>query len=147
MKKRCAKGFQFFILFFSVVVLFSCTNEAPVANKNIQLDTLTSDFVFTAKADSVIENGEYVRYYKSGVAEVKGTMKNGKREGLWKSWYEDGSLWSETNFANGKKNGRTISWYDNEKKRYEGFYIDDKESSTWTFWDEQGNIQATKEYK
>lgn len=148
MNKNCPKWFQLLILFFSGIVLFSCSNEPAVTeNKNIHTDTLTSDFVFTSKTDSIIGDGEYVKYYKSGVVEIRGTMKDGKREGLWKSWYEDGSPWSETNFANGKKNGRTISWYDNEVKRYEGFYIDDKESSTWTFWDEQGNIQSVKEYK
>lgn len=148
MSKNHPKGFQLLILFCSAIMLFSCSNE-PVATENTKIhhDTLTSDFVFAEKPDSIIQNGEYVKYYKNGVVEMRGTMKDGKREGVWKSWYEDGSPWSETNFANGKKNGRTITWYDNEKKRYEGFYIDDKESSTWTFWDEQGNILSNKEYK
>lgn len=141
------KSISLLIIILSVMVLFSCSNE-PVAteNTNVQHDTLSSDFVFAEKRDSVIQNGEYVKYYKSGVVEMRGAMKDGKREGIWKSWYEDGSPWSETNYANGKKNGRTITWYDNEKKRYEGFYIDDQESSNWTFWDENGNVQSNKEY-
>ena len=73
-------------------------------------------------------------------------MKDGKREGVWKSYYEDGSAWSETTFLVGVKNGKTISWFDNEQKRYEGFYRNGKESGKWIFWNEQGKQERVKEY-
>ena len=138
-----------FLLFVIVTIaLFSCSNE-PASKKSepVQHDTLQSDFIFDSNTDSVIQNGEYIKYYKNGVMEMRGMMKDGNRDGLWKSWYEDGSPWSETTFSHGKKNGKTITWYDNEKKRYEGFYTDDKESGHWTFWDEGGKQQYSKDYK
>ncbi|MES2592239.1 MAG: hypothetical protein V4608_10165 [Bacteroidota bacterium] len=130
-----------------VIILFSCNEPAKIVdNKEVQYDTLQSDFIFTERTDSIIENGEYIKYYKNGVIEMQGTMKNGQRNGVWKSWYEDGSPWSETNFLSGKKNGKTISWYPNGNKRYEGSYKDDLESETWTFWDEKSKTLQTKHY-
>ena len=130
------------------IVLFSCTEETSktIINKKVQNDTIQTEFSFTGKKDTLIQNGEHIKYYKNGVIEIQGSMKNGKRDGLWKSYYEDGSPWSETIFKDGKKNGKTTTWYDNEKKRYDGFYTNDDESGKWIFWDENGKIQNTKNY-
>lgn len=138
----------------AILTLFSCnSNTTPNETQNTlapvtitKSDTITSDFVFVSEKDTVPHNGEYISYYKNGVMEMRGVMKNGKREGLWKSWYEDGSPWSETTFKNGVKNGKTTTWYDNEQKRYEGYYSDDKESGIWTFWDESGKQQQRKKF-
>ncbi len=122
--------------------LSSCNNEPSktIENKKVQQDTIKTASFFTGKKDTLLQNGEYIKYYKNGVIEMRGVMKDGKREGLWKSFYEDGLPWSETIFTKGKKNGKTTSWYDNEKKRYEGFYTNDMESGKWTFWNENGKI-------
>lgn len=138
----------------AVVSFLSCNHETtntettntPQPITTTKSDTVTSDFVFEQPKDTVPHNGEYISYYKNGVMEMRGVMKNGKREGLWKSWYEDGSPWSETTFEDGIKNGKTTTWYDNEQKRYEGYYTNDKESGTWTFWDESGKEQQRKKF-
>lgn len=139
---------QLILILFIAIGLFSCGEDSTKTgeNKKLQRDTIQSDFIFTEKKDTSIQNGEYIKYYKNGVIEMQGVMKEGKRDGLWKSYYEDGSPWSETTFLDGKKNGKTITWYDNEKKRYEGFYANDLESGKWTFWDENGKIQNTQNY-
>ncbi|MBL7884311.1 MAG: hypothetical protein JNL69_09590 [Bacteroidia bacterium] len=94
----------------------------------------------------IIENGEHIQRYPNGVIEMKGMMKDGKREGLWKSFYENGSPWSETTFKEGIKNGPTTTWYENEQKRYIGNYKDDKEVGKWTYWDEKGKLILTKDF-
>ena len=130
-----------------LTALYSCTEPSEtIENKNIQRDTIQSDFIFSKAKDSVIQNGEYIKYYKNGVIEMRGMMTDGKRDGNWKSWYEDGSPWSETTFEEGKKNGKTTTWYGNNKKRYEGFYENDVEAGRWTFWAENGKVQSTQNY-
>jgi hypothetical protein len=141
--------FQLFALFFAMAIIVSCNNNPPPAeteNKEVEQKTITRDFVFEAPKDSVVNEGEYIKRYKNGIIEMQGMMKDGKRDGIWKSWYEDGSPWSETTFAAGKKNGRTITWYSNKQKRYEGFYTNDKESGKWQFWDEAGKALPGMEY-
>lgn len=133
---------------FLSIGLFSCkNNNSQTVNNVVQRDTLKTNDVFpAAKTDSVINNGEYIQYYKNGVTKMRGIMKDGKREGLWKSFYENGSPWSETTFKEGKKDGKTTTWYENEKKRYEGFYTKDVESGKWIYWDEKGKLVTEKNY-
>ncbi len=132
------------------IALFACKHNEEKKNTNTSANADTSktkvvDFIF--KKDSVLENGESIKRYKNGVIEMQGTMKNGKREGLWKSFYENGSKWSETTFAGGKKNGKTITWFPNEQKRYEGYYTNDIESGSWTFWNDKGKEVSKKNYE
>jgi antitoxin component YwqK of YwqJK toxin-antitoxin module len=139
------------IQLFLVIVVISCLScnsgsvekKQPVEQKAKEIQT---DFTFEHKKDSVVINGEQIRYHKNGVIEMRGLMKDNKRDGLWKSWYENGLPWSETTFKAGKKYGKTTTWYDNGNKRYEGFFTNDKESGRWTFWKEDGSILDYKNY-
>lgn len=100
----------------------------------------------TIEQDTIIQNGEYIKHYANGVIKMRGMMKNGKRDGLWKSWYDNGLPWSETTFADGKKTGRTTTWYENNQKRYDGFYTNDVESGKWIFWNEKGEVVQQMDY-
>lgn len=146
------------ILFFAIaLVLYSCSGDTPKSEVKetqsevkkmdvaVTADTIQSTFSFAFAKDTV-ENGEEIKHYTNGVIQMRGMMKNGKRNGLWKSWYEDGSPWSESTFENGIKTGKTTTWYENGKKRYEGFYTNNVESGKWTYWNEEGKLTATKDY-
>jgi antitoxin component YwqK of YwqJK toxin-antitoxin module len=141
------------LLTFVSLALFSCKNQA-VSEKTVQPATqeiksdsaITSEFSIKATQDTVTANGDHVERYKNGVIRIRGMMKDGKREGLWKSWYEDGKPWSETTFKAGIKNGKTTTWYENGNKRYEGEYSNDEESGNWTFWDESGKEVSKQDY-
>lgn len=131
---------------FAAMTICACENSSG-GSTAVQHDTLQDNTnVNSSVQDTVIQSGEYIKHYKNGVIEMRGMMKEGKREGLWKSWYENGSPWSETTFEKGIKNGRTSTWYENEKKRYDGFYTNDMESGKWTFWDEKGKLVKEMDY-
>ena len=122
-----------------IIAIAACNNSSKNSNGVVQHDTIKANKIVSAgTADEIIENGEYIKHYKNGVIEMRGIMKDGKRDGVWKTWYESGLPWSETEFKDGKKTGKTTTWYDNGKKRYEGFYADDKETGKWVYWDETG---------
>ena len=53
--------------------------------------------------DVTLENKE--SYYSDGQIRSKGTIKNGKREGIWKWFHQDGSLWTIENYSNGQLDG------------------------------------------
>ena len=136
-------------LFIGLLLFFLSCNEQPNIkneNINIQRDTIQSESFFNEKKVAIIQNGDYIKYYKNGVIEMQGTMKGGNRFGVWKSSYGNGSPWSETTFIDGKKNGETTSWYENGNKRYVGFYKNDVEYGTWTFWAENGDLLNTRNY-
>jgi len=146
------------LLFLAVfMILFSCggdistsevqdvKSEVKAEKTPVKADTIESLFSFDFAKDTV-ENGEEVKHHKNGVVHIRGMMKNGKRTGLWKSWYEDGTPWSETTFKDGIKTGKTITWYENGKKRYEGFYTNNIASGKWIYWDDKGNIIEPKDF-
>ena len=47
----------------------------------------------------------------------KGLIKNGKREGVWFSYWNNGQLWSKGNYKNGKKEGKWVNYYEDGKVR------------------------------
>jgi len=141
------KSILFFLITITGIASCSSNPQASSETQAVQHDTIKANSKITiTTSDSVIKTGEYIKHYKNGVIEMRGLMKDGKREGLWKSWYDNGSPWSETTFSNGIKDGKTTTWYENEQKRYAGFYKDDKESGKWTYWDEKGKVVTIKDY-
>lgn len=142
------------VWFILAVSAIACTNnEEKKAKPETKNEAQVKEEVYKVtipaanKAkDAIPENGEYVSKYKNGQVEMQGMMKNGNREGLWKSFYEDGTQWSQTTFKEGKKEGPTTTWYENGKKRYEGFYKNDSESGVWKYYDEKGNFIKNFDY-
>jgi antitoxin component YwqK of YwqJK toxin-antitoxin module len=67
-------------------------------------------------------------YYDTEKTQLKSEVfiYNGKKEGVYKEYYEDGELLSEVNYINGKKNGIYNSYYDNGQLSSEINYIDGK---------------------
>ena len=45
-----------------------------------------------------------------------GTYKDGKEEGVWTLWHENGQKKAESTWKNGKKEGVSTTWYDNGQK-------------------------------
>ena len=132
-----------------ITLSFACNNGHQTGgNELVQHDTIRKNSKVTiTTSGSIIKTGEYIKHYDNGVIEMRGMMKDGKREGLWKSWYQNGAPWSETTFTDGMKNGKTTTWYENEQKRYEGFFTNDVESGKWIFWNEKGNVVNKKDYE
>ena len=85
-----------------------------------------------------------------GNKEFEGSYKDGKLDGLWTNWYENGQKSSEITYKNGKqyiirtyKDGKREGfwtwWYANGQKFYEDVYKDGEliESKKW---DRDGNL-------
>jgi len=53
-----------------------------------------------------------------------GKMKEGKKDGLWTDWYENGQKEKEGTYKDGKPDGLWTMWYENGQKKSEGTYED-----------------------
>ena len=97
--------------------------------------------------------------------------KDGKKDGLQTSWYENGQKYSEINHKDGTKHGLQTYWHENGQKQKEITLKDGGKHSTeirWkkngqkqveitrkngkkhgleTWWDEEGNIIQQKKYE
>lgn len=87
-----------------------------------------------------------VEYYKSGQVYMEGPMKNGRREGEWKSYFPDGRTQSIGYYEAGERTGAaTVYWY-NGNLREQGFYKNSRHCGKWRYYDEQGNFKREDDY-
>jgi len=95
------------------------------------------------------ENREMIQettYYENKQMQMDGEFKDGKRNGLWISWYVNGKKWSEGTYKNGMSDGKRITYFENGKVRYEGMYKNDQRVGKWRFYDETGKLLAEQDF-
>ena len=56
----------------------------------------------------------------------QGSFKNGKKDGSWIMYYDNGQLWEKENYKNGKRNGYTIRYWNNGQLYSKGDYRNGK---------------------
>jgi len=87
-----------------------------------------------------------MEYYDSGQVYMEGGMKNGQREGEWKSYFPDGRTQSIGYYEAGQRTGAaTVYWY-NGNLREEGFYKNSRHCGKWRYYDEQGGFVREDDY-
>lgn len=124
--------------------------------------------------DSVwVRSGNWEFYNEDKRLTSKGMYKEGKPDGLWESWDENGDLQSKTEYnledeyalrtfyQNGRKSstvemklldgswefyGTLTFYHDNGRKQSEGQYRYGKRRGTWTYWNELGRNLGTNSY-
>jgi antitoxin component YwqK of YwqJK toxin-antitoxin module len=95
------------------------------------------------------ENGEVEKSYifKNGKIIAEGILTDGgKREGLWKEYYLDGSLKSEGNYKNDKKTGKWKYYYPNGQLEETGEYENGKPVGKWLWYYPSGKLLREMSY-
>ena len=146
-----------------ITILFiSCKNE--VTKEENEKEKLIADSLSKAgqkvKVDSMKRQnpllimppdstytGDYVDKYGNGIIKFKGFFRFGQRHGQWMSFYPSGLLWSELHFDKGKRHGYNVTFFGTGKKRYEGFYKDNKQDSVWCYYDTLGILMEKVLYR
>jgi antitoxin component YwqK of YwqJK toxin-antitoxin module len=85
-------------------------------------------------------------YYPNHQKYMEGSYKDGKREGKWISWNQNGNIWSEGTFKNGLDEGLRTIYHENGKKFIEGNYTAGIKTGVWKFYDENGNFVKEENY-
>lgn len=103
------------------------------------------------KQEFYIENSDTIYIYqkvlyKDGALQMEGNLLDGKREGLWKAYFPDGSIWSETTFKAGVTDGPTLANYKNGLLRYKGEYTDGQLTGEWVWYDSLGGLNEKKNF-
>ena len=84
----------------------------------------------TGKEQGSLKNGKkeglWVKYRKDGQLKSKGTYKNGKKEGLYVRYWDNGQLYSKGTYKNGKEDGPWVHYYDGGRIWTKGTYKDGK---------------------
>ena len=81
---------------------------------------------------------KHIEYHTfTGKKKIEGTIKDGKRDGLWTEWHENGMKKRETTYKDGKEDGLVKSWWSNRGLKEKIYYEDGK-----VFWDEYWDIDG-----
>ena len=88
-------------------------------------------------------NGEFKEFFENGSLFQIGTFKNGDMKNI-KVFYENGKLKFEQNLKNKKRKYR--GYYQNGKLEVEGEVFQGDEIGLWKYYNEEGNLLKT-EYK
>jgi hypothetical protein len=123
---------------------------------------LTSSIAFSktvAPTDLVERNGITYKKFSnkpySGSVEgadelslsVKGTYRNGKRDGLWEAYWDNGQLRYIRTYKNGVSVGDRESYYKNGKLWMKGTYKDGKKDGVVEWYHENGRLVKKFTYK
>ena len=109
---------------------------------------------FTGKTTGRIQNnymngkfeGEWIEYHENGQLKIKRNYKDGKLEGksLW--YHKNGQLESKGNFKDDEKEGEWLHYRSNGKLWRKYYYKDGKKDGRWTWYDTYGNVVRTELY-
>lgn len=97
-------------------------------------------------ADGVPE-GTFVVYFEENrkPQEIR-SYRNGKLNGLWRTYDIAGQLIQEAEYNDGEKNGTWRIWDESGTLRYEMNYYNGIKTGLWRMWDEAGNLVSEKNY-
>ena len=70
----------------------------------------------------------------------QGSVRNGKRVGLWVSFHENGQLRNKGTYEDGKMDGPWVSYYKNGRLGYKGTFKDGKKVGPWVHYNEDGTV-------
>lgn len=125
-----------------LLIVGSCSTDAPKEETMVEVVTETRDSI------EVDANGNYKEWYP-GFKQVKITGQqdaDGKRNGVWKLYSEQGLELSITAYTNGMKNGISIVYHPNGVLHYRGEYINDEKTGVWKFYDTAGELVQKKDF-
>ena len=80
------------------------------------------------------KNGEWFYYLENGQLHLKNTYKDGKKDGERLKYYDNGKLYRKGNYKDGKRNGLKTDWHKNGRKESEGNWKNDKQEGLLTAW-------------
>ncbi len=73
----------------------------------------------------------YIKYYRSKQLAEKGLFYYGLKDGVWKTWYENGQLKKMINWSKGKKKGVLVSYDSIGNELEKGKYKNDLKTGKW----------------
>lgn len=163
-----------------IAVFISCLHKnqeiktATIKKKNVIPNIVKdkSDTNFTFKNGLLffkdkLFSGVVNEYYTSSKIKSSSQYYQGKREGFYNGWHQNGTKWFERNYTNGFKtkthlgwfdngslmfryqfnnqgdyNGEIVEWYANKQKFKEFHFVDGVEDGSQKMWQPNGKIKA-----
>jgi len=135
---------KYSILILFIIVNYSC-KEQPIINID---DTIVLEDSMYFKKDTTLVTGLVKEWdYGNGQLSWEANIKNGKRDGLVRGWYENGQLWFEGKDKDGKKDGLIKFWYENGQLWFEINNKNNMPDGLTRYWHEDGRLKSEEIWK
>ena len=92
------------------------------------------------------KQGPYKSWHNNGQLAGEGNYVDDMPHGLGEGWNEDGQLMGIENYDNGKKHGLFQSWHENGQKQFEGNFANDKVHGKVIYWYTTGQKWIEENY-
>tara|TARA_R100001463_G_scaffold13391_1_gene35729 strand:- start:1734 stop:2192 length:459 start_codon:yes stop_codon:yes gene_type:complete len=93
-----------------------------------------------------LRNGECKSYYSDGNFDI-GFYKDGKREGEWKEYHDNGKLFQVGSYKNGLKEGEFRSYHSSGELFIVSFWKSGEEDGEYVFYFYDGDLESITHYK
>ena len=111
-----------------------------------------SDVPFTGKVNGkeqgLMKNGKkdgsWIQYHNNGQLFYKVNFKNGKEDGSWISYHLNGQLWDKGNWKNGNRDGSWLSYYNNGQLSYKVNFKNGKLEGSFIRYNRDGSVDTKK---
>ena len=120
---------------------------------NCKREGMTYWFSDTMKIKSQVnfkegqENGLYTSFYDNGNKRLEVNYVMGHKDGIQKNYYDNGKIGSEVKYVLGKREGVMTDWDIEGFKSAEVFYKNNYKVGIKKYYDKDGNVTMTEEYK
>jgi len=126
-------------------ILYS--KNKPVTGQVIDMYQVSKHHKLLANCINGKWDGKYTEWFDNGNKKHEGFYKDGQPEGMHTTWYDNGQICNTTPYKSGKITGKYVEWYNDGKKKVEGNFLDGKKNGDCIFFDENGQIIQTINYK
>ena len=138
-----------FVIAFFLFIVFNLICQNRVHEKELTFDKNSMIKVYYLNDD--LFSGVVFTDFDSSDTYVKIKEEyhvvNGKKEGVYKSMYENGNIEIKCNYKNGKKEGVWEKWFKNGTLKYQGGYKNGQKEGTLKSWFSNGNLSFINTYK
>ena len=86
------------------------------------------------------------QFFENFKLRTKGNLNEGKRDGKWIAWYNNGKPQSECAYVYGVAQGEQTVYYESGAVRYKGQYLNGNRTGLWQFFDEDGKLLYTQKF-
>lgn len=93
------------------------------------------------------KQGVYNVWFENGVLKLESNYNQNTLEGTYKAWWNNGVLASETNYVKGKKQGVEQKWFSNGELSKKSNLLEGKEDGLQQAWLENGKLYVNYEAK
>lgn len=133
-------------LIFTIALINGCGKKEKVKEPAKKVKMEESSKKEKVEEPIIVNPDKIEEITNDGQKSMEGNFIDGKMNGTWRSWYENGKLEREENYVDNFLEGKQSFWHENGELSKESWYKAGKLHGKESMWDEEGNLVSSVEY-